>query len=79
METQSQAGIGDLIVILDKVDETCRWDSTGRRAAPLLLPAVVLPLIQIAPLDRGDELLRSAAIVGVVGLVSGRSGRRSAL
>src|SRR5260370_24840351 len=58
--------IGDLVVILDEVDET-RWRQTERRrGAPLVLPFVPLALIEEAILRGRDKLLGAAGVIGVI-------------
>ena len=60
--------------------DTARSASAGRSSAGvprgLLLPAVPLPLIEVAPAQRRDQLLRAPEVVAVVGLVA--SGQRHA-
>jgi hypothetical protein len=62
--------IGDLVVVLDEADEYVRGDPERRGAAPLLLPRVALPLVEIAVLERGHEFLGVPAVVAVVGVVA---------
>src|ERR1051325_2634554 len=61
-ETPSVDAVRNLIVALDVVDEPLRRRSEQRRAATILLPGVVLPLIQIPVLRGRDELLWRSAI-----------------
>jgi hypothetical protein len=74
MAAQAAAGVGDLVVVLKKGHKRRRLQSKTRRTATLLLPGRPLPLVEVAPLERRDKLLGSAAIVGVIGLVV--SGKR---
>ena len=60
--------VGDLVVILQAGDEGGGVDAEGRGAAVRLAEAVELALEQEAPLDRRDQLLRRAVVVGVIGL-----------
>src|SRR6185436_11251781 len=57
-----------LVVVLEVVDEIPGSQVEPRRAPPLLLPGVALPLVEIAVPGRRDQLLRRAAVVAVVGL-----------
>ena len=70
VEPLAAAGVGDLVVVLDEGDE-CAPAAARRPGVPrrLLLPLVALALVEVAVLDRRDELLRRAEVVGVVGLV----------
>jgi hypothetical protein len=47
-------GVGDLIVVLDEVDERLGREIERRAPAPLALPLVTLPLEQVAVLGGGD-------------------------
>ena len=47
---QPTAGVGNLVMVLQKGHEHCRLQIKGRGATPLLLPRVALPLVEIAPL-----------------------------
>jgi hypothetical protein len=61
--------VGDLVVILGKEHEgTGRLWQFHYSASWLFLPVIALSLVQKTPFDRGDELLRGAAIVCVVRL-----------
>jgi hypothetical protein len=55
-----------LIVVLEVVHERVREEIDGRRAAPLVLPAVPLALIQVAPPRARDQFLRRAQVVAIV-------------
>src|SRR6266700_8228376 len=67
---QPGAGVGNLVVVLEK-GHKCRWRQVKRRgAAALRLPLVVLPLVKIAVLQGRDKLLRRAQVVGVICLVA---------
>jgi hypothetical protein len=65
----SGAGIGDLVVVLQKDDKAFRREIERRRAARFLLPLVALPLIEEAVFGGSDELARAAAVIRVVGFV----------
>src|SRR5215475_5574450 len=54
-------------MILQKSHKRCRLEIKGRGAAPLPLPRIALPLIEIAPLERRNKFLRCPLIVGVIG------------
>ena len=62
-------GVRDLVVVLQERDERGRRQVQRRGPAALLLPGVPLPLVQVPPLHRRQDLLRGAAVVRVVGLV----------
>src|SRR5688500_11907122 len=62
------AGVGDLVVVLDEGDATRGRDVETRPAAAIGLPGIELPLEQEAVFGRGDELLRDAGVIAVVGL-----------
>src|SRR6266542_1679226 len=79
MSAQTMSRVGDLVVVLDVGDEAARVEVEARRAASLLLPLVALPLVESAPLDRRDELLRVAKVVAVVGLVAAGQGDQRAV
>src|SRR5262249_37439136 len=64
----------DLIMILDERDERGGRKPEGRRAAPLLLPAITLALIQKAPLQDRYEFLRPTEIVRIVSGVHSSEG-----
>src|SRR5438067_9980110 len=55
-----------LVMVLGKHDELRWFQIEARSAAPFLLPFVPLPLVQVAPLHCGNELLRIARVVGVI-------------
>ena len=74
VQPPASARIGDLIVVFQEHHERLGREVEGRGAAPLLLPAIILPLIQEAVPRGGDKLLRPPAVIGVVGLVA--SGHR---
>ena len=61
--------IGNLVMVLNEIDHCLPRQTEGRGAAPFLLPAVALALIQIAVLTSGYKLLRATQIVGVVRLI----------
>src|SRR5215216_1310923 len=54
-------------MVLQKGHERCRLEIKGRGAAPLLLPRIALPLVEIAPLESRNKFLRCPLIVGVIG------------
>ena len=74
MAAKAAARIRDLIMILNESDEDRGFDLQRRSAATLLLPLVALALIKVAPLDGGDEFLRAAEVIGVVGLAAAGRG-----
>src|SRR5262245_23077541 len=76
MQTGARMRVGDLIVVLDVIDEGARFQIDRRRSALLSLPAVILTLIEVAPLQSRYELLRRALVIGVIGF--GASGYRHA-
>src|SRR5439155_9710759 len=49
---QSEAGVGDLVVIFDEADKRRRLDVEGWRATAFLLPLIPLALIEIAVFSR---------------------------
>jgi hypothetical protein len=57
MQALAADRVRDLIVVLDEGDEGRGRQIEGGRAAPLPLPLVPLPLVKVAILDGGDELL----------------------
>src|SRR5258707_9655313 len=63
-------GVGDLVVVLQEIDEVGRRQVERRGAAPLLLPGKNLSLVEVAPFEGRDEFLRIAVIVGVVGFIA---------
>src|ERR1700674_3921539 len=65
----SGAGIGDLVVVLQKDDKAFRRQIERRRAARFPLPLVALPLIEEAVFGGSDELARAAAVMRVVSFV----------
>src|SRR6201984_1965630 len=65
----SGAGIGDLVVVLQKDDKAFRREVERRRAASVPLPLVALALIEETMLGGGNELTRPTAVVRVVGFV----------
>src|SRR5688500_7630672 len=75
MRALAAAGIRDLIVILNVSDEGARFQTSRRRAAPVLLPFVSLPLVEISVFHCGKELLRRAPVVGVIRV--GPAGQRN--
>src|ERR1019366_3797696 len=70
--TQPGAGVGDLVMVLQEDDEGRRRDPRGRGAAPLLLPAIELSLIEKAAFGHGYKLLWQAEIIAQVGLAASR-------
>src|SRR5438105_13051916 len=70
LQALAARGVCDLIVILEKTNQTLRRQMRGRSSAPVFLPRVVLPLIQKSKLRHRDEFLRRAAVVGVVRLAA---------
>src|SRR4051812_42859117 len=60
--------------VLDEGDEGGRLEVEARRAAALGLVRVTLALKQIAVLRGGDELLRIAVVILVIGLVASGQG-----
>src|SRR5579864_478862 len=65
-------------MVLKKVDERSRLHSQSGLSAALLLPRISLALEEVAVLNRGDELLRGAQIVAVVGgALPGQRGDRA--
>src|SRR5581483_1411041 len=69
--------VGNLVVILEKRDEGGRRQAQRGRASWLLLPEVVLSLVKVTPFQRRDELLGSAQVIAVVGLVTTGQGHAS--
>src|SRR6202045_4316750 len=65
----SGAGIGDLVVVLQKDDKAFRREVERRRAASVPLPLVALALIEETVLGGGNELTRPTAVIRVVGFV----------
>src|SRR5271166_6309349 len=65
----SGAGVGDLVVVLQKDDKAFRWEVERRCTARFPLPLVALALIKETVLGGGNELSRATAVVRVVGLV----------
>ena len=63
-------GVGDLIMVCDERHHALRRQVAAGPATAFFLPAVKLPLVKKAVLDRGDKFLRRAAVVGVVGRVA---------
>src|SRR6185436_6574549 len=58
MQTLPAKGIGDLIVILDVIDEIRRMQIKGGGSPNFLLPLIPLPLVKEAPFQTGDQFLR---------------------
>ena len=73
-ESLAAARVGDLIVVLQIVDEAPGLDAARRRAAPRLLPRVDLTLKQVSTLRGGHELLGRASVVAEIRL--GLAGQR---
>ena len=65
-EALAVAEVGDLVVILEEVDEPLASVSARRGAARLALPGEHLTLVEKAAHQRRDQLLRRAAIVAEV-------------
>src|SRR2546423_10329542 len=65
----SGAGIGDLVVVLQKDDKAFRREVERRRAASVPLPMVALALIEETVLGGSNELARPTAVIRVVGFV----------
>ncbi len=61
-------------MVFDETDECRRGDIERRLAARFFLPGVELPLKEVAVFGRGNELLRVAVVVGVVGFVPAGQG-----
>ncbi len=74
MAALAGAGIGDLVVVLQKDNKRFRREIQCRGAARFLLPRVVLPLIEKTVFRGGDELAGATAVIRIVGLVM--SGQR---
>ena len=70
MTALSGAGVGDLIMVLQKDDKAFRREVERGRAAHFLLPLVALPLIEETVLRGGNELAWATAVIRVVGLVT---------
>ena len=79
VDAQTAGRVGDLVVVLNEVDETARVEVETRRPAPVLLPLVALPLVEITPLDHRDEFLWISQVVGVVRLVVAGQGHHCAM
>src|SRR5918998_3547457 len=69
MNTLATPGVGNLVMVLYEVDETFGLKAKTGRAAPVSLPLVTLPLVQIAPLRRRDKLLWPTQVVGIISFV----------
>ena len=69
MEPRAVKRVGDLIVVLDEIDEIRRAQPVGWLAAHFLLPGKPLALIQEAAFHRRNEFLRSAPVIRVIRLV----------
>ncbi len=76
---EAAGGVGHLIVVLDEGHEGGSRTAKRRRPAALPLPPVALPLIQVTVLHGGDQLLGSAAVVGVVRLAAAGQGHHRAV
>src|SRR5205085_4779607 len=66
MSALSSGGVGDLIVILQIVDQRPRRQASRWRTAALVLPRIALALIEISALGHSDELAGVAAIVVII-------------
>src|SRR5262245_16154992 len=69
VDSLAAAEIGDLIMVLQKVDECSRLQPGRPGAAALPLPRIKLPLVQKAALRCRNKLLRRAAMIGIISLV----------
>ena len=79
MGTQPAAGVGNLVMVLQKGHKHRRLQVQGRGAPPLLLPCVILPLVEAAILEGRDQLLRGAVIISVIRLVAAGHRHHSAV
>ena len=79
MTAFSGAGIGDLVVVLQKDDKAFRGEVERRRTARFPLPLVTLPLIEETVFSGSDELTRTTTVVRVVGFVMSGQGHHSAV
>src|SRR5262249_46286455 len=68
-DSPAAAEIGDLIMVLQKIDECSRLQPGRPSAAALPLPRIKLPLVQKTALRCRDKLLRRAAMIGIISLV----------
>ena len=66
-------------MILKKGHKHRRREVQSWGATPLLLPRIVLPLVQVAVLEGGDQFLRGAQIIGVIGFVAPGDGDHGAV
>src|SRR5205823_5284480 len=73
-EPFTEAEVGDLIVILEEMDEAMVREAARRSPAWLVLPRVDLALIQKSVHQGREELLHAAAVVVQVAL--GKARRR---
>src|SRR5207302_11386585 len=64
---QPAARVGHLVVVLQIGQKRCRPEIKGRSTTPPLLPRIALPLVKIAPLKGGNQLLRRPPVIAVVG------------
>ncbi len=74
VEALAPERVGQLVVVLQILDEPPRLQAGRRAAPPLPLPGIDLPLVDVAPLGRRDELLRRAEVVAIVRLAAARGG-----
>jgi hypothetical protein len=79
MGTQPEAGVGDLIMVLEKSHEYSRLQVQRRGPTPLALPLVILPLVEEAILEGRDDFLWRAVIIGVIGLAASGQGYHGAV
>src|SRR5690606_27731370 len=73
------AGVGHLVVVLQVVDEGRRRQAARRRAAPLALVGVPLPLEEVAVFGARHEFLWRAAVIFVIGLAMAGEGHHGAV
>src|SRR5437868_4829897 len=55
-------------MVFNEGDEPRRVQIEARSTATLFLPLVSLSLVQISPLQRGNEFLRTSQVIGVIGV-----------
>ena len=64
------AGIGDLVMVLEKVDEIPRLEIKAWRAPCAILPVIALPLEQVSVFRSRHELLSVAMMIVIIGFVA---------
>src|SRR5262245_19949915 len=74
MQASAEADVRDLIVVLEKVDETAGRQIEGEAAAAALLPRVPLALVERAEARQGRELGSVAEIVSEIGVAPAGGG-----